>query len=117
LPTFNATDPLAVIDKKIKAADKQLTELVQATGSGLQNLNGIGPSGAASLLGDVADINRFASRGHFASWNGTAPIDASSGDQQRHRLSRAGSRRINRVLHIMAVVQLRHHRRTGLLPS
>ena len=45
---------------------------------------------------------------HFASWNGTAPIDASSGDQHRHRLSRAGNRRINRVLHIMAVVQLRH---------
>ncbi len=99
---------LAVIDKKIKAADKQLTELVQATGSGLQNLNGIGPSGAARLLGDVTDISRFASRGHFASWNGTAPLDASSGDQQRHRLSRAGNRRINRVLHIMAVVQLRH---------
>jgi hypothetical protein len=59
-------------------------------------------------LGDVGDISRFASRGHFASWNGTAPIDASSGDQQRHRLSRAGNRRINRVLHIMAVVQLRH---------
>jgi transposase len=40
--------------------------------------------------------------------NGTAPIDASSGDQQHHRLSRAGNRRINRVLHMMAVVQLRH---------
>ena len=38
----------------------------------------------------------------------TAPIDASSGEQNRHRLSRAGNRRINRVLHIMAVVQLRH---------
>jgi NAD(P)-dependent dehydrogenase (short-subunit alcohol dehydrogenase family) len=38
----------------------------------------------------------------------TAPLDASSGDQKRHRLSRAGNRRINRVLHIMAVVQLRH---------
>ncbi|MEV4635809.1 transposase [Actinoplanes sp. NPDC049548] len=44
---------------------------------------------------------------HFASWNGTAPIDASSGDQNRHRLSRAGNRRINHALHIMAVVQLR----------
>jgi transposase len=42
------------------------------------------------------------------SWNGTAPIDASSGDHVRHRLSRAGNRQINRVLHIMAVVQLRH---------
>jgi transposase len=99
---------LAVIDKKIKAANAQLTDLVRATGSSLQDLNGIGPSGAARLLGDVADISRFADRGHFASWNGTAPLDASSGDQQRHRLSRAGNRRINRVLHIMAVVQLRH---------
>jgi transposase len=99
---------LAGIDKKIKDADRQLTELVQATGSTLQQLHGIGPSGAARLLGDIADITRFASRSHFASWNGTAPLDASSGDQTRHRLSRAGNRRINRVLHIMAVVQLRH---------
>jgi transposase len=98
---------LAVIDKKIKDADRQLTELVAAAGSSLQQLHGIGPSGAARLLGDIADIARFASRGHFASWNGTAPLDASSGDQTRHRLSRAGNRRINRVLHIMAVVQLR----------
>jgi transposase len=99
---------LAVIDKKIKDADRQLTELVAATGSSLQQLHGIGPSGAARLLGDIADVARFTSRGHFASWNGTAPLDASSGDQTRHRLSRAGNRRINRVLHIMAVVQLRH---------
>jgi transposase len=98
---------LAVLDKKIKIADAELTELVQTTGSTLQELTGIGPSGSARLLGDIGDISRFASRGHFASWNGTAPIDASSGDQNRHRLSRAGNRRINRVLHIMAVVQLR----------
>ena len=65
-------------------------------------------SGAARLLGDVGDIRRFTSRAHFASWNGTAPIDASSGDNNRHRLSRAGNRRINRTLHIMAIVQLRH---------
>jgi transposase len=99
---------LAVIDKKIKDADRQLTDLVAATGSTLQRLHGIGPSGAARLLGDIGEVARFASRGHFASWNGTAPLDASSGDQTRHRLSRAGNRRINRVLHIMAVVQLRH---------
>ncbi|MFF0372156.1 transposase, partial [Micromonospora sp. NPDC005087] len=66
------------------------------------------PSGAARLLADVGDIRRFADRNRFASCNGTAPLDASSGDQQRHRLSRAGNRRINRTLHIMAVVQLRN---------
>ena len=99
---------LAGIDKRIKAANKQLRELVEATGSTLLDLNGIGPSGAARLLGDIGDVSRFPTRGHFASWNGTAPIDASSGEQLRHRLSRAGNRRINRVLHIMAIVQLRN---------
>ncbi len=99
---------LAVIDKKMKAAKKELTDLITATGSGLLNLNGIGPSGAARLLGDVGDIARFPTRGHFASWNGTAPIDASSGDNSRQRLSRLGNRRINRVLHIAAIVQIRH---------
>src|SRR3954468_12747604 len=99
---------LVTIDKKIKIANQELTDLVASTGSRLQNLHGIGPSGAARLLGDIGDISRFASRAHFASWNGTAPLDASSGDQNRHRLCRAGNRRINRVLHIMAVVQLRN---------
>jgi transposase len=51
---------------------------------------------------------RFPNRDHFASWNGTAPLDASSGDQVRHRLSRAGNRQINRTLHVMATVQLRN---------
>ena len=72
------------------------------------SLRGLGPTGAARLLVEVGDITRFPDRGHFASWNGTAPIDASSGDHVRHRLSRQGNRQINRVLHTMAVVQLRH---------
>jgi transposase len=99
---------LEAIDKKIKVADKDLKQLVTARGCTLMALHGIGPAGAARLLADVGDIHRFADRDRFASWNGTAPLDASSGQQQRHRLSRAGNRRINRTLHIMAVVQLRH---------
>jgi transposase len=101
-------DELEVIDARIKTAKKQLAALVAETGSGLMHLNGIGPSGAARLLGDIGDVSRFPSKAHFASWNGTAPLDASSGEQTRHRLSRAGNRRINRALHIMAIVQLRH---------
>ena len=101
---------LEAIDRKIKALKKELTTLVQARGSTLLELPGIGPANAARLLADVGDIHRFGNRDRFASWNGTAPLDASSGQQQRHRLSRAGNRRINRALHIMAVVQLR---RTG----
>ena len=90
-----------------KAADKELRDLVAATGTGLLDLHGIGPSGAARLLVEVGDITRFPDRNHFASWTGTAPIDASSGDHVRHRLSRGGNRQINRALHMMATVQLR----------
>ena len=99
---------LEVIDRKIKTAEKDLAALVTERGSTLMELTGIGPTGAARLLADVGDIHRFRDKDRFASWNGTAPLDASSGAQQRHRLSRAGNRRINRTLHIMAVVQLRH---------
>jgi transposase len=91
-----------------KAADKELRGLLAATGTGLLDLHGIGPSGAARLLVEVGDITRFPDRNHFASWTGTAPIDASSGDHVRHRLSRGGNRQINRTLHIMATVQLRN---------
>jgi transposase len=90
-----------------KAADKELRALLAATGTSLLDLHGIGPSGAARLLVEVGDLSRFPDRNHFASWTGTAPIDASSGDHVRHRLSRGGNRQINRVLHIMATVQLR----------
>ena len=99
---------IETLDRKTKAIKKELAELVAARGSTLLELPGIGPSGAARLLADVGDVHRFATRDRFASWNGTAPLDASSGEQNRHRLSRAGNRRINRTLHIMAVVQLRH---------
>jgi transposase len=106
-----ATELLAdivVLDRKLKDSDQRLRGAVTATGTGLPDLYGIGPVGAARILGDVGNIARFRSKAHFASWTGTAPIDASSGQQQRHRLSRAGNRRLNRVLHIMAIVQIRH---------
>src|SRR6266571_2916286 len=93
---------LDTTDRKIKALKKELTAPVTARGSTLLQLHGIGPSSAARLLADVGDTHRF------AEWNGTAPLDASSGNQQRHRLSRTGNQRINRALHIMAVVQLRN---------
>ena len=103
---------LEAIDRKIKACKKGTHASWSKPGAPrCCELHGIGPSSAARLLADVGNIPRFADRDQFASWNGTAPLDASSGEQQRHRLSRAGNRRINRALHIMAVVQLRNHDR------
>jgi transposase len=96
------------IYQRKKEADKELNALLAATGTTLTDLHGIGPSGAARLLAEVGEVTRFPAKAHFASWDGTAPIDASSGDQVRHRLRGGGNRQINRVLHIMAVVQLRN---------
>jgi hypothetical protein len=62
---------------------------------------------AARILADVGDVARFADRNRFASWTGTAPLDASSGEQIRHRLSRAGNRKMNHMLHIAAATQIR----------
>jgi len=64
-----------------KAANKELIALLAETGTTLESLPGIGSSGAARLLVEIGDITRFPDRNHFASWNGTPPIDASSGDQ------------------------------------
>ncbi|MDN4171318.1 transposase [Nocardioides sp. SOB77] len=86
-------EDLVVVDARIKAINKELKAMVLATGSLLMDLPGIGPIGAARILADVGDVNRFADRDRFASWTGTAPRDASSGEQVRHRLSRAGNRR------------------------
>ncbi len=99
---------LVAVDKKLKKITAELKDTVVARGSTLMDIPGIGPAGAARILADVGDIARFADRNRFASWTGTAPLDASSGEQIRHRLSRAGNRRMNHVIHIAAIVQLRH---------
>ncbi len=96
-----------------KAAGKELIASLKATGTTLMTLEGLGPSSAARLLVEAGDITRFPDRGHFASWNGTAPAGASCGDHVRHRPSRAGNRQINRVLHIMAAGWLRHRPRAA----
>jgi transposase len=98
---------LTAIDAKIKTATAELKALVLARGSRLMDLPGVGPVVAARILADVGDVTRFADRNRFASWTGTAPLDASSGEQNRHRLSRAGNRRMNHMIHIAAVTQLR----------
>jgi len=98
---------LTAIDAKIKTATAELKSIVLARDSRLMDLPGVGPVVAARILADVGDVTRFADRNRFASWTGTAPLDASSGEQNRHRLSRAGNRRMNHMIHIAAVTQLR----------
>lgn len=106
-----ARDHLAdirALDARIKHAGRQIAALVTASGTTLTSLYGIGPVIAGRILAEAGDVARFPSKDAFASYNGTAPIDVSSGDQIRHRLSRAGNRRINHALHMMAVTQIRN---------
>jgi transposase len=106
-----AAEELADLDRhdaKLKVMKAELKAAVQARGSRLMDIHGIGPAGAARILADVGDVARFPDRNHFASWTGTAPIDASSGEHTRHRLSRAGNRRLNHVLYMAGIVQLRN---------
>jgi transposase len=98
---------LIAIEKKLKALTIEIKAIVTDRGSHLMDLSGVGPVVAARILADVGDVARFADRNRFASWTGTAPLDASSGEQTRHRLSRAGNRRMNRMLHIAATTQIR----------
>ena len=97
----------AALEAKIKTSSKELKALVAARGSHLMDLTGVGPVVAARILADVGDVARFTDRNRFASWTGTAPLDASSGEQIRHRLSRAGNRKANHVIHIAAACQIR----------
>jgi transposase len=98
---------LVTVEAKIKKATAELKALVLARGSRLMDLRGVGPVVAARTLADVGDVARFADRNRFASWTGTAPLDASSGEHNRHRLSRAGDRRMNHMIHIAAISQIR----------
>jgi transposase len=101
-------DDVVVLDRKIKAVEKLIGEGVKATNTTLTEIVGVGAVTAAAILGEVGNIARFPSKDHFASYTGTAPLDASSGEVVRHRLSRAGNRRLNHALHITAMAHKRY---------
>jgi transposase len=80
---------------------------VEASGTTLTQIFGIGPVLAARIIGTVGDVGRFPTKAHFASYAGTAPVEASSEEVVRHRLSLAGNRKLNYALHMVAVCQAR----------
>jgi transposase len=95
-------------DAQLKAARKRIVEAVDASGSTLPSIRGCGPIVTAMIIGHTVDIARFASAAHFASYNATAPIEASSGERKRHRLNQRGNRQLNFAIHVIAVSQLRY---------
>ncbi len=101
------------LDDKLRQTRKQITAAVRASGTTLTSIFGVGPVIAATVLGDVADIGRFPDRHRFAAYNGTAPVEASSGKRKVFRLSRRGNRRMNHAIHMAAVTQIRQRHSDG----
>jgi transposase len=96
---------LRSLDRKRKTIDAELTRALNDYGTCLTNIDGIGPVAAATIISIVGDVRRFPNADHFASFTGTAPVAASSGEVVRYRLNLGGQREMNKVLHIAARVQ------------
>jgi transposase len=92
----------------LRRLDRDIADAVTKLGTTLLELHGVGPIVAGFILGHVCDPARFPTRERFASDNGTAPIEASSGPRRRHRLNPRGNRKLNHALHMAAVTQVRH---------
>jgi transposase len=106
-------DDLRRIDARIRETRKKLAVTVAAAGTSLTGLFGVGPVIAAAVIGDVRDVSRFPGRDHFAAYNGTAPIEVSSGQRKIYRLSRRGNRRLNHAIHMAAITQIRYRHSQG----
>jgi transposase len=101
-------DDIARLDTALKASKKRIKVTVTASATTLTDIVGIGPVCAATIIGFTGDVTRFPTKGHFATYNATAPIEASSGDRPRHRLNPRGNRKLNHAIHIAAICQLRY---------
>ncbi len=101
------------IDAQMLEAKRRLEVAVKASGTTVTEVFGVGPYVAGTVIGYVVDVSRFADRDHFASYNGTAPIEVSSGGHKVFRLSRRGNRRLNHAVHMAAVTQVRFRHSEG----
>jgi transposase len=97
------------LTRSARALDAELGQLVATKAPVLLGLPGCGVLSAARILAELGDVHRFSSDAKLARLAGTAPIPASSGNRQRHRLDRGGNRQLNCAIHRIAVTQGRTH--------
>ena len=95
------------LDAQLKVSHKHIKEAVRVSGTSVTDIYGIGPIIAAEVIGYSGDIRRFANRDSYASYNGTAPVEFSSGGRTVHRVSERGCRMLNHALHMAAICQIR----------
>lgn len=96
------------LDRDLGRNRGEIKDAVAVSGTTLMEIRGVGPVVAAFLIGYTGDSTRFPTADRYASYNGTAPIEASSGPRVRHRLNLRGNRTLNHAIHMAAVSQLRY---------
>jgi transposase len=101
------------LDTQLAELKERLAAVVAASGTTTTKIFGVGPVAAAIIVGLTRDVHRFADKDHFAAYNGSAPIEVSSGPRKIYRLSMRGSRQLNHALHMAAVTQVRHRHSEG----
>jgi transposase len=106
-------DDIRRLDTQLKASHKRIRDAGQASGSTVTDLFGVGPIVAAMLIGYSGDIGRFRNRDRYAAYNGTAPVEFSSGGRVVHRVSERGNRQLNHAIHMAAICQLRQAHSDG----
>lgn len=95
------------LDDVIYGLSKRIADKLEESGTSLTAIRGVGVFVAATILGEVGDVSRIRSKAAFASFTGTAPLPASSGQTNRHRMNRGGNRQLNNALHVLAKAQSR----------
>ncbi|MHB1787756.1 MAG: transposase, partial [Acidimicrobiales bacterium] len=101
--TRQLLEDLVRVDEQRRQTKKQMADAVEASGTTVTEVYGVGPFVACAMLGHVGDVSRAA----FAAYNGIAPVEVSSGEKKIYRLSRRGNRRLNHAIHMAAITQVR----------
>lgn len=110
-------EDLRRVDAQLAESKKRLAAVVAASRTTTIEVFGVGPVVAATVVGITGDVTRFSNRDRFAAFNGTAPIEVSSGNRKIYRLSRRGNRQLNHAIHMAAVTQVRHRHSEGRASS
>jgi transposase len=97
------------LNRAIAELDEELEQQAREIAPALLELPGCAAVTAAKLLAEIGPIDRFKSDAQLARHSGVAPLEASSGRTQRHRLDRGGNRQLNAALYRIAITQSRYH--------
>ncbi|WP_371681409.1 IS110 family transposase [Streptomyces sp. NBC_01276] len=103
----SAAQRIEALRAEAKELELEILALVRTIAPELLALQGIGPISAAQILISWSHPGRFRSEAAFAAFAGVAPIPASSGLTNRHRINRSGDRQLNRALHTITLIRIR----------